>query len=179
MEKTKYIYSGGFAFNEQEDMDKLRAYAKEGWLLERQQFMGYQLKKGEPKNIKFSLDYQKEADDDYFAYFEAAGWTLVCSTANEIHIFSAPEGTTPIHTDKIPLIEKYKTEKKRMGKIALPSLFVTLMLFFLTVLGGIGWVPETIGNISTMLWYVSLIVPVFTVISFFGYSSKVRKLRKN
>ncbi|MCM3154042.1 hypothetical protein [Priestia megaterium] len=45
MKKTKYIMSGGTAFAEQEDLQKLSDYAKKGWLLDRFAFLGYTLKK--------------------------------------------------------------------------------------------------------------------------------------
>lgn len=33
--KSKYVMIGGFAFSEESDMEKLRNYAKKGWILER------------------------------------------------------------------------------------------------------------------------------------------------
>ncbi len=32
--KNKYVMIGGFAFSEESDMEKLRNYAKKGWILE-------------------------------------------------------------------------------------------------------------------------------------------------
>ena len=139
MKQTKYINSGGLAFFENQDMRKLDEYAKEGWILESFTPFGYKLIKVKPENIKYSLDYQKKVDADYFSYFEAAGWTHVCSGGNQIHIFSAPEGTHPIYTEKVTMFEKYETARKSMGKVALPTLIITLILFLLTVLSGIRW----------------------------------------
>jgi hypothetical protein len=61
MKKTKYIMSGGTAFAEQEDLQKLSDYAKKGWLLDRFAFLGYTLKKGEPQDLQYSLDFQENA----------------------------------------------------------------------------------------------------------------------
>jgi len=146
MRNTKYVSSGGVAFSESKDMKKLSKYAKNGWLLESFAPFGYKLRKGESKNIEYSLDYREEADDDYFAYFEEAGWSHVCSLGNQIHMFNAPSGTTPIYTDKLTTVEKYATEKKRMKKVALPTLIVTLMLFFLGMLSNYGWIPKIVGG---------------------------------
>ena len=32
--KSKYVMINGFAFSEESDMEKLRNYAREGWILE-------------------------------------------------------------------------------------------------------------------------------------------------
>lgn len=56
--KNKYVMIGGFAFSEESDMEKLRNYAKKGWILER--VVGgffYKLRKDEPQDIIYSLDY--------------------------------------------------------------------------------------------------------------------------
>lgn len=178
MRKTKYVPSGGTAFTENKDMKKLGKYAKKGWLLESFAPFGYKLRKGECKDIEYSLDYRKEADEDYFSYFEAAGWSRVCSLGNQIHIFSAPKGTEPIYSDKVTAIEKYETEKKRMGKVALPTLIVTLVLFLLGMLSNNGWLPEMIGNAGGILGIVSLIVLVFTGFPYIGFSFKLSKMRR-
>jgi len=178
MEQTKYIWGRGLAFKEQQDMDRLSEYVKEGWLLEKLGIFRYELKKGEPQNIEYSVDYQKDVDDDYFAYFKAGGWSHVCSAANEIHVFHVPEETTPIYTDKKSLIENYAGEKKKAGKIALPVLMVILLLILLAVLGNIGWVPAIASNISLILGYIVLLPLIFTGIPYIGYSIKLRQLRK-
>ena len=134
MKQTKYVWSGGTAFSESKDMEKLAKYAKKGWILNGFAPFGYQLRKGEPQNIQYSLDYRTDADDDYFAYFETAGWSHVCSEGNDIHVFKAPEGTDPIYTDQVTIIEKYETEKNRMKKVAFPTMVVTLALFLLGML---------------------------------------------
>src|SRR5699024_1009621 len=82
MKQKKYVSSGGLAFSEEKDMKKLSKYAKKGWILEGFAPFGYRLQKGEPATIQYSLDYQMDADEDYFAYFEAAGWSHVCSSGN-------------------------------------------------------------------------------------------------
>ncbi|HET7579627.1 MAG TPA: DUF2812 domain-containing protein [Bacillales bacterium] len=179
MRQTKYVPSGGTAYTESKDMKKLGEYAKKGWILESFVPFGYKLRKGESKNIEYSLDYRKIADDDYFAYFEAAGWTHVCSMGNQIHVFKAPAGTKPIYSDKITQIEKYETEKKRMGKVAFPTLILTSLLLLLGILSSYGWIPVMIGTAGTLLGIVSLIVLVFTGLPYIGFKFKLNRLRKD
>lgn len=178
MKQTKYINSEGLAFSENDDMKKLGEYTKEGWIFESITPFGYKLRKKEPQNITYTLDYQKAVDEEYFSFFEEAGWTHVCSGTNQMHFFSAPEGTNPIHTEKMTSIEKYETARESMGKIALPTLIITCVLFLIPILSGTNKIPETIGSLSGIFGYVSLIILIFTGLPYIGYSVKLRKLRR-
>jgi hypothetical protein len=173
MKKTKYVANDGLAFFEEKEMKKLADYAKKGWILEKFAVLGYHLRKGEPQDIVYSLDYQKEADEEYFAFFEAAGWSHVCSYGDEIHIFRAPEGTKPIYTDRPTTVEKYERAKVQMGKAALP-LFIATILFW--VLSSI--VPERLGSFFGLLGLISLIILVFPGLPYLSYQYKLFKLRK-
>ncbi|MFD1852244.1 hypothetical protein [Oceanobacillus bengalensis] len=46
MRQTQYIMSGGLAFSEDKDMEKLRRYSLDGWHVSDFKFMGYTLEKG-------------------------------------------------------------------------------------------------------------------------------------
>jgi hypothetical protein len=178
MKKIKYVPSGGLAFFEEKDMKKLSEYAKEGWILESFAVFGYKLRKGERRSIEYSLDYQKEADVEYFTYFEEAGWSHVCSAGNEIHLFSAPRGTKPIYSDKPTTIEKYEREKKQMGKAAFPFFISTVVFMFLSILSKYGWLSENTGNFFELLGLVSLIILIFPGLPYISYQFKLNKLRK-
>lgn len=178
MEETKFIFSGGLAFSEERDMMKLSAYAKKGWALESFAPLGYKLRRSDPQNIIYSIDYQKGADDEYFEFFEAAEWKHVCSIGNEIHVFSAPEGTKPIYSDKSTEIEKYEREKKQMGKSALAFLIFTVLFILLKVMSLTGWLPRAAGIISLILGIVSLIILVFSGLPYLAYQYRLSQLRK-
>ena len=49
MKQTKYITSGGLAFSEDNDMEKLRRYSLKGWHVSDFKFMGYTLERGETR----------------------------------------------------------------------------------------------------------------------------------
>ncbi|RUL48818.1 DUF2812 domain-containing protein [Lysinibacillus antri] len=178
MKQVKYIPSGGLAFFEEKEMKKLAEYAKEGWILEKIAGLGYKLRKGERKDIEYSLDYQKEVDDEYFALFEAAGWSHVCSVGNEIHIFSASTGTKPIYTDRPTTIEKYEREKKQMGKSALPFFISTVVFWLLGIFSNPGWASESITNLFQVLGLISLAILIFPGLPYLSYQFKLLKLRK-
>jgi hypothetical protein len=178
MRKTKYVASKGLAFSEDVEMAMLSAYAKKGWFLYKFGFLGYKLKKGKPQDIQYSLDYTSEGDEDYYSYFEAAGWLPVCSIGNKIHIFSAPEGTKPIYSDKTTTIEKYENQYSQMGKIALPFLILFISSFSLSILAKYSYIPRNIGNISIILMLISLVPLVFSGLPCISYYFRVKKLKK-
>lgn len=173
MKKVKYVSNNGLAFYEESEMKKLSDYAKKGWILERFAGLGYRLRKGEPQDIVYSLDYQKGADEEYFAIFEAAGWSYVCSEGNEMHIFSAPKGTKPIYTDRLTTVEKYERAKVQMGKAALPLLIATIVFWLLSGSNG-----GSIGIFFQVLGLMSLIILVFPGLPYLSYQYKLFKLRK-
>ena len=178
MGQTKYIMSGGVAFDEEKDMKKLEQLAREGWTFERFAFMGYRLKKGEAQEIQYSLDYRNDADPDYFAYFKEAGWKHEGTSENYIHLFSAPTGTAPIYTDRDSLVEKYSNEKTRMGRGALIMLAATISIqVLLFVISYFNSLEGTLSTIMEILFVVSLIGLVFTFMPYLGYTYKLNKLK--
>jgi hypothetical protein len=176
--RKKYVPCRGLAFFEEKEMKKLSEYAKKGWILESFTTLGYKLRKGEPRDIVYSLDYQKGLNQEHIAFFEGSGWSHVCSVGNEIHFFSAPAGTKPIYTDISTTIDKYEREKKQMGKMALPFLISTVLFIVLSVLGAIGWIPKGIGDVSQLFGIISLVILIFPGLPYLSYRSKLNKLRK-
>ena len=178
MKTKKYVMSDGLAFSEEKDMEKLSALAKEGWILDKFAPFGYWLKKGEPKQIIYGVDDQLKADEDYFSYFEAAGWTHICSAGNQIHIFCAPEGTKPLYTDQSSLLERYKREKRQMGRCALPLFILTLVFYLIGIIGLQDWLPEIIGTVSMFLGCLTLILLVFPGLPYLSYKNKISRLQR-
>ncbi|REK71303.1 DUF2812 domain-containing protein [Paenibacillus paeoniae] len=178
MTETKYVTSGGLAFTEVRDMKKLGKYARKGWLLESFAPFGYRLRKGEPQDLIYSVDYQEAADADYVSLFEEAGWKKVCSTDTDgFHIFSAPPGTRPIYTDQASLMERYEREQKMTGKTALPLLIVTLVCLFLRSVSLNDWIPNILGQIGLIAGLVSLVLLIFPGLPYLSYSIRLNRYR--
>ncbi|MGG3891484.1 DUF2812 domain-containing protein [Metabacillus fastidiosus] len=175
MKQTKYIPSGGLAFYEQKEMKKLSELAKKGWVLESFAFLGYKLRKIESQDIEYSVDYQKNPDDDYFTYFEAAGWSHICSTGDGIHIFSAPSGTKPIYSDQETTIDKYEREKKTFEKYTFCFFISTVLLFLLINVSGYGW----LGTVLKSICILSSICLVFTGMPYTAFAFKVNNLKRS
>ncbi len=176
MKKTKYILSGGTAFAEKEDLQKLSDYAKKGWLLDRFAFLGYTLKKGKPQELQYSLDFQEHADDEYFLLFKEAGWQHVCSTGNAMHIFSALPGTKPIYSDVETIVDRYKREKHSVGKAALSILVAMVFLLLFDVMSLYGWLPKAVGTITEILVATLTVLLVFPGLPYLAYQRKLKKL---
>lgn len=177
MKRTKYVPSGGLAFSEDKELRKLEEYAGEGWVLDRFAFLGYQLRKAEPRKLQYSLDYQSHADKGYFDLFEEAGWTHVCSAGCEIHIFSAPLGINPIYTDKATTFDKYEREKVQMKKIFFPFSFIFILLLVISLTFNYYHLPQFIIGLGYIFTALAYIVLIFTGLPFIAYAIKLKKLK--
>ncbi|UJL46381.1 DUF2812 domain-containing protein [Virgibacillus sp. NKC19-16] len=173
MKDIKYITNGGLAFSEEKEMKKLQEYAREGWIFEGFVLFGFyfKLRKGESQNIVYSLDYRDDADEEYFAFFEAAGWSAVYSNAG-MHIFTAAPGTKPIYTDNDTIAETYEKEKNRMAKGFMGSLIISVILITLLALANNVIVTVFIA----FLFSLSIASLVFTWMPYRAYKSKLKKL---
>lgn len=181
--KSKYVMIGGFAFTEESDMKKLKNYAKEGWILEG--IVGgffYKLRKAEPQNIVYSLDYQSEASEEYFAIFKEAGWTPVVSVENQMYIFSAQEGTKPIYSDSKTEVDKYINMRNQMKKGVITSLIIGIVLLvFLNLV-----IPITVKKsifmilmgLILLLMLLDFILFICSVMTYIAYSSRVKQMKK-
>lgn len=176
MKKTKYVMSGGLAFSEEKDLAKLNDLAKKGWILEKFAFLGFKLRKAEPQNLIYNLDYRIDADEEYFQFFKEAGWKPILSS-DEIHIFCAPEGTNPIHTDRQTIIEKYEMMEHLFFKWATRFLFLLLPFIIIEALSYVEGFPTIIRNISFYIGLVPFFLLIFTGLPYLGYRSKLKEVR--
>lgn len=179
MKTTKYIRNNGLGRFEEREMAKLERYSQQGWHLEGfYGFFKFKLRKGEPRNLKYSLDYEKYPDKEYFSYFEDAGWMHVCS-ADEIHIFCAPQNARPIYTDITSRIEMYEEEKKLMGKRAVPFLIALVLFLLFGLLGYYLGINERINAFAIMLAGISALGLMVPGIAYYEFSVRLKNLRKN
>lgn len=58
MSHSKYVMSGGLAFSEEKDMEKLQRLSLKGWHVRDFKFMGYTLEKGISTDYIYSVDYR-------------------------------------------------------------------------------------------------------------------------
>ncbi|MBK3494235.1 DUF2812 domain-containing protein [Viridibacillus sp. YIM B01967] len=156
-QSTKYMMSDGLAFSEKRDLKRLQKKSKEGWHLFSFLPMGYNLQKGEPKELQYSVDYrhlQDGEDQEYFELFEMAGWNHVCSEVG-IHFFVAPMGTQPIYTDVESQIDKVQRLSKNVYMTAVFFVLMTVVSYFVSEL--------TTGIVSSIFHYILLASEVFTI----------------
>lgn len=157
MSKTKYIVSGGLAFSEEKDMEKLRRFSLKGWHVRNFKFMGYALEKGESSDFIYSLDYRSLKEDEkeeYFGFFASAGWAQVASEA-DMHLFRASPGTKPIYTDRDTTIEKYKNSSDSLKGFIIPLVLTTIL----------SWIGAVIsyGLLESILFVVAIILSVIAI----------------
>lgn len=157
MKQTKYIMSGGLAFAEDKDMEKLRGYSSKGWHVKDYKFMGYTLEKGECSDYIYSIDNRSIGEseaEEYFEMFTSSGWSHIASETN-IHLFRAYPGTQPIYSDRETLVEKYSNLISTMQ-------YFTMSLVFITVLAWIGAMLSS-GTLASTLLLIAVILSIITV----------------
>lgn len=177
MRKTKYMMSGGLAFSEEKDMEKLRRFSLKGWHVRDFKFMGYTLEQGESSDYIYSIDYRslkEEEKEEYFDFFTSSGWSHIASEA-DIHLFRARPGTKPIYSDRDTSVEKYENSIRSMKNLAIPLVFITVLV----------WIGAMIssGTLKSFLLAAAAILTViaiptaWTVIATYNNKWKVKGRR--
>lgn len=178
MSQTKYITSGGLAFSENKDMEKLRRYSLKGWHVSDFKFMGYTLEKGVSSDYVYSVDYRSlkaEEEEEYFDFFASAGWSHVASEA-DIHLFKAIPGTKPIYTDYDTTVEKYNSSGNSMGKFAIPFVFITILAWIGTMLSS--GILESILLVVAVILSIIALPTAWTVVATYNNKWKVEGRKK-
>ncbi|MDD7795369.1 DUF2812 domain-containing protein [Clostridium sp. 'White wine YQ'] len=176
--KSKYVMIEGLAFNEEGDMKRLSEYASQGWILEG--IVGgffYKLKKDKPQNIVYSLDYQTEANEEYFNIFKEAGWNHIISVGKQMHIFSAEEGTKPIYSDRETQIDKYEDVRLRTGKASLYSSIAGILLIGLLIFSFIARLPIFLPILCLLV--IDIVIFVFNFMPYVAYNSRIKQIEKD
>ncbi|WP_346870309.1 DUF2812 domain-containing protein [Clostridium sp. UBA5119] len=176
--KSKYVMINGFAFSEESDMEKLKEYARQGWILE--DIVGgffYKLRKDKSQDIIYNLDYQTEANEEYFTIFKEAGWNRIVSVENYMHIFSAQAGTKPIYSDCESEIDKYTSIRNLTRKGTLYSLILAIALMGLLVVSLVAIKP--IFLIIVGLLIIDIFVFVFNFMPYLAYNSRIKQIKKD
>lgn len=177
--ETKYMINGGLAFSEESDLRKLKKQASKGWLLEGFVAGGflYKLVKNKPTKLIYSIDYQNQADAEYFDYFKEAGWKHVTTYGKQIHIFSSAKASKPIYSDSETEVEKYATIAKQLKKSAIFS-FIALVVFSLLHFISIQYF-RPIFIPSFALFLISVISFIFCIMPYFKFSLRIKKLNSS
>lgn len=172
MKKTKYVLSGGLAFAEEKDMEKLRKFSLKGWHVRDFKFMGYMLEQDKGEDYIYSLDYrslQEDEKEEYYDFFSSAGWTHVASEADN-HLFRALPGTKPIYSDKDTSVEKYHYLNQTVLKVTVPLLLITAIAWIGAWLSG--GVLKNIFHYAGVFLTILALPMAWTLLT--TYSNKVR-----
>lgn len=178
MKNTKYVMIGGYAFSENSEMKKLKKLAQKGWILDgvSSPILSYRFIKGEPQCLDFAVDYQSEVDEEYFAFFDSKGWEHEATIGDEIHIFSAPENTRPIYTDRTSEFDKLETMRE---KFKYPSLFSLIIFAAMMLLDIIAPQEGLLYYVTEGVTIIAVIAFVFTGMPFICFQFRLRKFKKH
>ncbi|MFJ7736556.1 DUF2812 domain-containing protein [Lysinibacillus sp. NPDC097287] len=155
MRQRKYITSGGLAFSEEKDMEKLHRFSLKGWHVSDFKLMGYTLEKGECTDYIYSVDYRsvkKDEEEEYFDFFASAGWSHITSQG-DIHLFRAKPDTKPIYSDRDTSVEKYENLINSMKRLAIPLALITALAWIGAMIssGILKSSLQVIANICTVI----------------------------
>ncbi|MCM3380834.1 MULTISPECIES: DUF2812 domain-containing protein [Shouchella] len=173
MRQTKYMMSGGLAFSENKDMEKLRQFSLKGWHVSDFKFMGYTLVKGQSADYIYSIDdrsLNEEEAEEYFDFFSSAGWTHIASQGN-FHLFRGLPGTKPIYSDQETIVEKHNNAGNSIRWTAISTLLLTVLLWFGTFISS-GFLHMTLFVIATILTIIA-ISTTWTVLAIYNNKWKV------
>lgn len=168
MRQTKYMMSGGLAFSEDKDMEKLRQLSLKGWHVSGFKFMGYILEKGQSADYIYSIDYRslnEEETEEYFDFFSSAGWTHIASQEN-FHLFRGLPGTKPIYSDQETVVEKHKNAGNSMKWTALSAVLLSILSWWGAFLSS-GFLHTTLVVIATILTIIA-IPTAWTVVAIYN-----------
>ncbi|MCT2534875.1 DUF2812 domain-containing protein [Aquibacillus koreensis] len=173
MRNTKYVMSGGLAFSEGKDMDKLRRFSLKGWHVRDFTLMGYKLEKGISTDYIYSVDYrslEENEAEEYFDFFNSAGWSHVTSEGN-IHLFRALPGIRPIYSDRETVVEKHDNLGSSMKWFTLSLLFITALVWLGTFIST--GLLQTILNIAAVILSVIAVPTLWTVLTIYNNKWRV------
>lgn len=177
MRQEKYMMSGGLAFSEEKDLQKLRKQSLKGWHVKRFAFMGYKLERGKPEDVIYSIDFrplEESEQGEYFELFASTGWAHICSE-HGFHLFKADKDTQPIYSESETTIEKISRMEKPVLAITFMMVPISIVLCILFNLSN-GMI-ETISRWA-FTGAISIVIPlIMTSLAIVFQKWKVRKKR--
>lgn len=125
---TKTVFKAFFAWNDGKEENWLRAQALRGWHLVSVGPFFYRLRRGQPADITYRLDFQTATGKfdrrEYLSLFRDAGWESVCRFGTWYY-FRTPTGTgrsPEIYTDTASRVAKYQRLLVLLFVVTLPLL---------------------------------------------------------
>jgi len=94
----KYIIGDGIAISPEKDMALFKKMSKQGWHMNGVRLFWYRFEKGEPANYDYASNMESKISNDMLSLYKESGWLPIVA-CNELQIFRAAEGTTPIFSD--------------------------------------------------------------------------------
>lgn len=142
MKDTKYILVDTTIYDYALIEEKLTKLASEGWHLQKTGPLGWKLRRGEPKQVRYAVTYAPsasafnsrptEAEEDLADLCAQAGWVRVANQA-QVHIYRNEDpNATPLETDEA---QRLRNIRRTMRKHFFPTealmVGVFLMQFFM------------------------------------------------
>lgn len=180
-----------FQYNHYADLQqKLEKFASEGLFLEKIGAYRWTFRKGEPKNVHYTVTFFAKASvfspkpsdeqETYYDYAEATGWNFV-SEYGQMQIFmSEDENPVPFDTDES---EKLKNIKRCMNRTMLPTYVGVMLIFIMSLVSQCKYYAvnpinylSSATNLYSVLMYIIVIALYSTqLMSYFVWCRKSAK----
>ncbi|WP_312649687.1 DUF2812 domain-containing protein [Proteiniclasticum sp.] len=129
--ETVWFWWWGWSPDNMENM--LERMEASGWKLFQVDWWGirFRFTRGEEEKVRYSVDYQPAADEDYLTLFDEDGWKMKWTGAGGWYLWRKPyvSERPEIFTESSSLIER----NNRLLKLLTP-LFVMLIIIFIIML---------------------------------------------
>ncbi|MFX3636642.1 MAG: DUF2812 domain-containing protein [Candidatus Pristimantibacillus sp.] len=159
LNKRKRVYRWWVGWEPEKTERWIEAMEAEGWHLTRISLnaIRFDFEKGEPRKMRYGIDFQNTQDPSYKEIFSDTGWELIYSGAGW-YVWRMPytEKRPEIYTDVLSLIER----NKRLMSVLVFALIAQFPLIVLNV-------PRFINFHN----YYALWVIYFLLIGLLGYGS--------
>lgn len=131
------------------DLALLRRMAAQGHRLVRLSPWGqWVFEAAAPEDVDVAFAHLDPLDDDAVEVFRAAGWEPVCQ-AGRLHVFRAPAGTPPVHSESASLRDELHDVAVRGSRVA--GAATALMLVAALVLWRLGAPPVVTATALAVL----------------------------
>ena len=124
---SKYKIVHAFALKNSQFLKRLEYYSSQGWHYKKWLVFFIVLEKGEPKNYRYELVYDKKFTKEKQEFYQANGWKLIRNSFFW-QILRGESNAVDLYTNNIGEVEMWKYRLKFTLKLNLICIFITILI---------------------------------------------------
>ena len=166
---TQIELIAGLSCSVDEDLNRLRQWASEGWQVVEVRKMCVVLERASPAQMVFAVDYQHCPDAEYFGLCRMAGWTHVVSLSQSIHLFKAPTGTRSLFSAHDASMNVRAQQRLHRAVLLYGLVFVSMVWLISTLVWP--WLVMHDDGFITWMFIGCAFVSIYAVMTMFMYTA--------